>query len=396
MKPRLLTAYLIRDAGYYPVVTLTGPRQSGKTTLARAAFPSHQYLSLELIDQRRFAQEDPRGFLDGIKGPAILDEVQHVPDLMSYIQAAVDEDPAPGRFVLTGSQNFLLMGKVAQTLAGRCGILNLLPFSRAELEAQPQPSPDVPPALFDNSETRLDLWPTLHAGFYPRIHDQGIPPEVWLADYVQTYVERDVRSLSNIGDLNQFGRFLSLCAGRAAQLLNYSGLASDAGISVDTARRWISVLSTSFVLFLLPPHHRNFNKRVIKSPKLYFYDTGLLCHLLGIRQADQIPNHPLRGAIFENHVVAETAKAYLHHRRTPPIYFWRDSTGHEIDLLIEEAGDLYPVEIKSGQTVSAEMLHGLRWWTDLAGRPSTCAMLIHGGGERQTRQGISVRPWFGI
>ena len=353
-------------------------------------------LSLELIDQRRFAQEDPRGFLAQLDGPAILDEIQHVPDLLSFIQAAVDEDPAPGRFVLTGSQNFCSWQRFTQTLAGRCGILNLLPFSRAELEDQPQAEPVHPPDLFGNTATGLDLWPTLRNGFYPRIHDQGIPPEIWLPDYVQTYIERDVRSLSNIGDLNLFSRFLVLCAGRAAQLLNYSNLASDCGIAVDTARRWISVLNTSFIVFLLLPHHRNFNKRVIKSPKLYFYDTGLLCHLLGIREAAQIPTHPLRGAIFENYVIAETAKAYRHHRRTPPLFFWRDRTGHEIDLLIEEAGRLYPVEIKSGADRVRDMLAGLRWWCGLSGQPLESATLIHGGQERYTRNGVAVRPWFGV
>lgn len=249
---------------------------------------------------------------------------------------------------------------------------------------------------FSNTHSGLDLWPALHAGFYPRIHDRSIPSEVWLEDYVRTYIERDVRSLTNIGDLNLFSRFLSLCAGRATQLLNYSGLASDCGISVDTARRWISVLNTSFIVFLLPPHHRNFNKRVIKSPKLYFYDTGLLCNLLGIRQADQILNHPLRGAIFENHVISETAKAYLHHRRTPPLFFWRDQTGHEIDLIVEEAGELYPVEIKSGQTISSDMLDSLLWWLRLSGRPPGCATLIYGGNQIQNRQDIAVRPWFAV
>jgi predicted AAA+ superfamily ATPase len=393
---RLLKDYLVRDAGYYPVITLTGPRQSGKTTLAQAAFPSHQYLSLEPIDQRGFAREDPRGFLDQLKAPAVLDEIQHVPELLSYIQTAVDQDPTPGRFVLTGSQNFLLMSQVAQTMAGRCGILNLLPFSRAELEAQPQPEPGTPPGLFGNPRTGLELWQTLHAGFYPRIHAQHIPPQVWLPDYVQTYIERDVRSLSNIGDLNLFARFLALCAGRAAQLLNYSGLAADCGISVDTARRWLSVLNTSFIVFLLPPHHRNFNKRIIKSPKLYFYDTGLLCHLLGIREAAQISTHPLRGALFENHVVSETAKAYLHHRRTPPLFFWRDRTGHEIDLVIDDAGFLYAVEIKSAQTLSGDMLDSLLWWSRLAGQPADTATLIYGGNEGFTRRGVAVRPWFGV
>jgi len=315
---------------------------------------------------------------------------------LSYIQAAVDLDPAPGRFVLTGSQNVLLMSKVAQTMAGRCGILNLLPFSRAELEDQQQPEPGSPSDLFGSPHKGLELWQTLHTGFYPRIHDRHIPPQVWLADYLQTYIERDVRSLSNIGDLSLFSRFLALCAGRAAQLLNYSGLAADTGISVDTARRWLSVLNTSFIVFLLPPNHRNFNKRVMKSPKLYFYDTGLLCHLLGIREAAQIPTHPLRGALFENHVVSETAKAYLHHRRTPPLFFWRDRTGHEIDLIIDDAGRLYAVEIKSGQTLSGDMLDSLLWWTHLTEQPPETATLVFGGDQAFTRRGVSVRPWFGI
>jgi len=396
MLKRLLDIYLLRDARHYPVLTLTGPRQSGKTTLARATFPSHRYVSLEQLDQRGFAREDPLGFLAQFQGPVIIDEIQHVPDLLSYIQVAVDEDPSPGRFILTGSHNFLLMSRVSQTLAGRCGVLNLMPFSRAELEGQKQAEPDTAPALFSNRTTRLQLWQTLRTGFYPRIHDRQIPPEVWLADYIQTYIERDVRSLSNIGDLNAFERFLALCAGRAAQLLSYSGLASDCGISVDTARRWISVLKTSFIVFLLPPHHRNFNKRVVKSPKLYFYDTGLLCQLLGIRETDQIVSHPLRGAIFENYVVAEVAKAYLHHRRTPPLFFWRDRTGHEVDLLIEKATLLYPVEIKSGNTMSPDMLDGLLWWAKLAGLPPDAATLIYGGDDAFTRNKVAVRPWFSV
>lgn len=396
MIKRFLETYLLRDARYYPVLTLTGPRQSGKTTLARATFASHRYVSLEQVDQRQFAQEDPRGFLARFPGPVIIDEAQHVPDLLSYIQGAVDEDPAPGRFILTGSHNFLLMSRVSQTLAGRCGILNLMPFSRAELEGQEQGEPTSTASLFSNRTTRLTLWQILRTGFYPRIHDRQIPPEVWLPDYIQTYLERDVRSLSNIGNLDVFARFLALCAGRAGQLLNYSGLASDCGISVDTARRWVSVLTASFIVFLLPPHHRNFNKRVVKSPKLYFYDTGLLCHLLGIREDAQIVSHPLRGAIFENYVIAEVAKAYLHHRRMPPIFFWRDRTGHEIDLLIEEAGLLSPVEIKSGNTMSSDMLDGLLWWSRLAGVPPDAGTLVYGGDDSFTRNAVPVRPWFAI
>ena len=396
MIKRFLETYLLRDARHYPVLTLTGPRQSGKTTLARATFTSHRYVSLEQVDQRRFAREDPLGFLAQFHRPVIIDEVQQVPDLLSYIQGVVDEDPSPGRFILTGSHNFLLMSRVSQTLAGRCGILNLMPFSRAELEGQKQAEPGTAAGLFSNRTTRLPLWQTLRTGFYPRIHDRQIPPEVWLPDYIQTYIERDVRNLSNIGDLDRFERFLALCAGRAAQLLSYSGLASDCGISVDTARRWLSVLKTSFIIFLLPPHHRNFNKRVLKNSKLYFYDTGLLCQLLGIREASQIVSHPLRGPIFENHVVAEVAKAYLHHRRTPPIFFWRDRTGHEIDLLIEEGNLLYPVEIKSANTMSPDMLDGLLWWVTLAGLPPDAGTLVYGGNDAFTRNKVPVRPWFAV
>jgi hypothetical protein len=288
------------------------------------------------------------------------------------------------------------MSRVSQTLAGRCGILNLMPFSRAELEGQKQGEPGRAASLFSNRTTRLNLWQTLRMGFYPRIHDRRIPPEIWLPDYIQTYIERDVRSLSNIGSLDTFARFLALCAGRAGQLLNYSGLALDCGISVDTARRWISVLTASFIVFLLPPHHRNFNKRVVKSPKLYFYDTGLLCHLLGIREDPQIVSHPLRGAIFENYVVAEVAKAYLHHRRIPPLFFWRDRTGHEVDLLIEEAGLLSPVEIKSGNTMSSDMPDGLLWWAKLADLPPEAGILVYGGDEAFTRNTVPVRPWFAV
>lgn len=396
MLPRTLSYYLLRDAQYYPIVTVTGPRQSGKTTLVKAAFPEHEYVSLEETEPRFFARENPREFLKRYAGPVIIDEAQRVPELFSYIQTAVDEDDFGGRFVLTGSQNFLLMEQVSQSLAGRCGICNLLPFGRAELEEQEKPLPEGPESLFSNRTTRLDLWETVYRGFYPRIHDKQIPPEVWLSDYVQTYLERDVRTLVNIGDMERFERFLMLTAGRAGQLLNFAALADASGISLDTAKRWISVLKTGFIVFLVQPNHRNFNKRIIKSPKLYFYDTGLVCHLLKIRNPEQARTHPLRGALFENLIMAETVKAYIHHRLQPPVYFWRDQTGHEIDLLLDTGDALYPVEIKSSQTVSSSMFDTLRWWCGRAELPLSGATLVYGGDEYQSRNEISVRPWFTV
>ncbi|MFO7730081.1 MAG: ATP-binding protein [Spirochaetia bacterium] len=396
MIKRALFSYLTRDAGYYPILTITGPRQSGKTTLVKAAFPSHEYVSLEETDMRLFAGDDPRGFLDRYPGPVVIDEAQRAPELFSYLQAAVDLDAAPGRFILTGSQNFLLMEKVSQSLAGRTGILHLLPFERAELEGNLHASPDKPGALFTNKSSALNLWDTIYSGYYPRIHDSSIPPEVWLPDYIRTYIERDVRSLVNIGELERFERFLSLAAGRTGQILNYSSLANDCGIALDTAKRWLSVLKAGFIIFLLPPHHRNFNKQVIKSPKLYFYDTGLVCHLLGIRSPEQARSHPLRGALFENLIIAEAHKIYTHHRMKPPLYFWRDRTGHEIDLLLDEGGKLFPVEIKSGQTVSPNMFNSLSWWCAHTGTPLSSATLVYGGTDFQTRHETALRPWFSL
>lgn len=394
MKKRTLHAYLQRDAKYYPILTITGPRQSGKTTLVKAAFPEYEYVSLEEMDMRQFARDDPRGFLDRYPGPVIIDEAQRVPDLSSYIQSAVDRDAAPGRFILTGSQNFLLMEKVSQSLAGRTGILHLLPFERAELEGKLRIPPDKPGDLFTNTSSALDLWTTIYSGYYPRIHDSSIPPEVWLPDYIRTYIERDVRSLVNIGDLERFERFLTLTAGRTGQILNYSSLANDCGIALDTAKRWISVLKAGFILFLLPPHHRNFNKRIIKSPKLYFYDTGLACHLLGIKSPEQAHSHPLRGALFENLIIAEVNKIYTHHRMKPPISFWRDRTGHEIDLLLDTGGKLFPVEIKSGKTLSSGMFSSLTWWCAQAEMPRDSATLVYGGTDFRKQNDMNLRPWF--
>jgi uncharacterized protein len=396
MIARHLARHLRRDAKFYPIVTLTGPRQSGKTTLARACFPDYTYVSLEDIDQREFAVEDPRGFIERYGESVIIDEAQRAPDLFSYLQTAVDKDDRPGRFVLTGSQNLLLMERISQSLAGRSGILHLLPFSRSELEQQEPLAKGDPEAIFGNSVSGLDCWRLIRSGFYPRIHERGIPPEIWLNDYLRTYVECDVRALVNVGDQETFERFLRLCAGRTGQLLNFAALGADCGIAPDTARRWISVLKTSFVVFLLRPHHENFNKRIIKSPKLYFYDTGLACALLGIRTDDQLFTHPARGALFENFIISEVVKAYTHDRRDPPLSFWRDQTGHEIDLLIEEAGQLYPVEIKSGATIKASHLEGLQRWNRLTGTPVENSRLIHSGAETRRQQDIAVCPWYAV
>lgn len=398
MLKRTLESTLRRTARQYPVVTLTGPRQSGKTTLVRQAFPRHDYASLEDPDQRAFALEDPRGFLDQFSGSAILDEVQRAPDLFSYVQTRVDEDDAPGRFVLSGSQNFLLLKSVSQSLAGRCAILHLLPFSLAELEGRrPIKIESIGRRLPQGqSRKKADVMQTMFRGFYPRIHDKRLDPARWLRDYYQTYVERDVREIVNVGDIESFGRFIRLCAGRNGQLLNLSSLANDCGITHTTARRWLSILEASFLVVLLRPHHRNFSKRLIKTPKLYFLDSGLLCYLLRIRSPADLRLHALRGGIFEGFVVAEMLKNYLHSGREPDLYFWRDSAGHEIDMLIERGQELTPVEIKSGQTVASDFFDGIRFWRKLVDDAGAPAALVYAGDRSFRRDGVTVYAWSNL
>ncbi len=407
--PRLLAPTLLSRASQYPVVTLTGPRQSGKTTLVRAAFPEHAYASLEDPELRQFATADPRGFLGQFRGPVILDEVQRTPDLFSYIQVLADEDGRPGRFILSGSQNFLLLRSISQSLAGRTAVLHLLPLSLAELRRRPPfplerlgrgllEAPETPktpeaPEPAAGGESALDLWETLFRGFYPRIHDRGLPPEVWLADYVRTYVERDVRELLNVVDLESFGRFLRLAAGRSGQLLNLTSLANDCGVTHTTARRWLSILEASFLIALLRPHHANFGKRLIKTPKLYFLDTGLLCYLLRLRSPEELRFHAARGPLFESLVVADLIKTSLHQGREPDLYFWRDSTGHEIDVLLDQGAALVPLEIKSGETVTADFFAGLTWFRNLAGAAGTPAALVYAGARTFEQQGVKVYSW---
>lgn len=398
MIERLLAPKLRQAARHFPVVTLTGPRQSGKTTLVRTVFASHDYVSLEPPDHRRFAIEDPRGFLGQFDRPVILDEAQRAPDLFSYIQGMVDERPGrTGRFILTGSQNFLLLQSISQSLAGRCAVLHLLPLSQAEILGRnplPIPAwgrelPKAPPA------PSAGLMETLCAGAYPRIHDRRLAPRDWLAGYYQTYLERDVRNVLNVGDMEAFGRFVRLCAGRCGQLLSLSGLAEDCGISHTSARRWLSVLEASFIIALLRPHHRNFGKRIIKSPKLYFLDTGLLCYLLEIRSSKELLHRAERGAVFESFVVSELYKNYTHRGEQPRLHFWRDIGGREVDVLLDQGTELTPVEVKSGQTIAPGFFDGLAHWRALAGE-ETPAALVYGGEEMYRRKGVCVYPWHVI
>ena len=316
MVPRTLVGPIKSAVRSFPVLTVTGPRQSGKTTLLRATFPDYTYVNLEALDQRRLAEEDPRGLINRhIERGIVIDEAQRVPDVFSYVQTIVDEHDVLGKVILSGSQHFLLLEQVTQSLAGRAMILHLHPFSVVEL----------PKTLVNPVDS------TLFSGMYPPLHDRRIEPAIFYPTYIQSYVERDVRSVRNVTDLSAFSRFLQLCAGRIGSLLNVSSLANELGLDHKTVRAWLSVLEASFVVFLLPPYHRNFNKRVVKQPKLYFYDTGLACSLLGLESENQLASHYLRGSIFENFVIAEYRKIITHTGRRPHIYFLRDSSGTEVD-----------------------------------------------------------------
>ncbi len=379
MLNRAAATALRRLARYYPLVALTGPRQSGKTTLARATFPRKPYVSLEDLDVREFAERDPRGFLAQFPSGAVLDEAQRVPGLFSYLQSIVDRDRAAGRFVLTGSQQFGLFSGITQSLAGRVGLIHLLPFTFGELGEK-----NAPPTV------EHLLW----QGLYPPVIDRRIPPTNWYADYVATYVERDVRQLINVRDLNAFRRFVRMCAARTAQLLNLSSLASDCGITHNTARAWISVLEASYIVHLLPPYHRNFGKRLIKSPKLYFADTGLAAALAGIREAGELLIHPMRGALFETWVIAELLKHRFNRAQLADIYFWRDSSGNEVDAVIERGARLHALEVKSGKTIAADYLVGLERFSRIAENPK--ASLVYAGDAGQRRSHAAIFGWRDI
>ena len=379
MIPRQAQPTLLQLAKGYPILALTGPRQSGKTTLARTTFPDRPYVSLEDPDTRTFAEEDPRGFLARYPDGAILDEAQRGPALFSYLQTRVDTDQRMGQFVLTGSQQFGLLSNITQTLAGRVGLIQLLPFALQE--------------LLDAGAPVGSLDDLLWAGLYPPLHDRNLAPEQWFANYVMTYVERDVRQLIEVQNLSLFQRFLRMCAARCGQLLNMSSLANDCGVSHKTIGAWLSVLEAGYIVFLLQPHHQNFGKRLVKTPKLYFHDTGLAAHLMGIRDTAHLSIHSARGALFENFVISELMKRRYNQGLASNLYFWRNNTGEEVDVVIEEGEKLMPVEIKSGQTFTSDFLTGLNKWARYAGDKALPAHLVYGGDENMTRRGVSVHSW---
>jgi hypothetical protein len=381
MIERDIAPVLRRLAGQYPVVTLTGPRQSGKTTLARSEFAHLPYASLEDPDTRRFALEDPRGFLAQHAAGAVLDEIQRAPELASYLQALVDADPQPGRFVLTGSQQFELMTQVWQSLAGRTALLRLLPLTLSEVRR------------LRGAQAPQDLASTLLHGFLPRIHDRVLDPSQALADYFSTYVQRDLRQLAAVQDLQRFERFVRLCAGRTGQLLHLSQLGNDAGVSHATARVWIDLLQTSCIVHLLPPWFTNSGKRLVKSPKLYFVDVGLACWLLGLHRAEQVVRDPLWGALFENLVVMEALKDQLNAGQAPRMYFYRDSEGNEVDLLLPAGHAFQAVEIKAGATVNPDYFKGLKTFAAHQGGAMAGGCVVYGGERGEPRSNWPVHSW---
>ncbi len=382
---RLIAPYLKSLAAQFPAVAVMGPRQSGKTTLVRQTFPDYEYVTLEDIDKKMAAKEDPRDFLASYthKKGLIIDEIQEVPELLSYMQGVIDAAYRPGFFILTGSQHFLMYEKITQTLAGRIALLTLLPLSVAELKEA-----DL---LVDNCDALL------LKGFYPRLYAQKISVREWCMNYISTYVEKDVRQVLGINDVVAFQRFLKLCAARVGNLINYSDLARDCDISPNTAKAWLSVLETSFVIKMLSPYYKNFNKRVIKSPKLYFYDSALVCALLNIRTVEELSVHPIRGVLFESFAVSEMFKYNFNNNEQPALYFWRDVQGHEIDVVVEKTfGTVIPIEIKARKTVTNDFFKGLHDWFEITEQPGLTSYVIYSGDENMKRKNGHIFPWYEI
>ncbi len=379
---RSITEKLRYFSTKYPVVTITGPRQSGKSTLIKNTFPDYNYITLEDPDILLMIKDDPRLFLKNFPDTTIIDEAQRFPEIFSYLQGHIDKSSKNGMYILSGSHNFLLMEGISQTLAGRTAILKLLPLSYRELEL--------------NDIAINDIDTLIYSGLYPRIFDQSLQPEEFYPFYIQTYIERDVRMLKNISDLNLFVRFIKLCAGRIGQLLNLSAISNECGISQPTAKSWLSTLEASYIIYLLKPHHKNFNKRLVKTPKLYFYDTGLACSLLGLRSPEQLRTHYLRGELFENYIITECLKSWFNDVKEPDFYFWRDNTGNEVDLLIEDASSLKAIEIKSGATFREDFFKGVSYWKKLSNNKDNS--VVYGGNlSMTTKYGklVSWKDWMG-
>ncbi|MFC2151807.1 ATP-binding protein [Bacteroidota bacterium] len=363
--------------GKFKVVAVTGPRQSGKTTLVKFVFPDKPYVTLENPDNRQFSIDDPRGFLSQFSEGAILDEIQRSPLLFSYLQEIVDNNALPGQFILTGSNNFLLNEQITQSLAGRVGSLNLFPFSLKEIKKYNLP--------FSENDFILN-------GFYPPVYDQNIGVQEWIPNYIRTYIERDVRQLKNISDLLIFEKFMRLLAGRTGQELNYSSLSVEVGVDIKTIQSWLSILVSSYIVYLLPPFYKNYNKTIVKRPKLYFYDTAIACSLLGIRKIEHLQSHPARGALFECLIVSEIIKQQNNTGKNESLYFWRDKTGREIDLIIDKTSYFIPVEIKLGKTIHNEFFKNLRYWLKLTGEKH--GKIIYAGDDKQNRsEGIEIVSW---
>ena len=363
---------------YFPVVSLNGPRQSGKSTLLKNAFPKLPYITLENPDDLAIALSDPRRFLDGYPKGVIIDEVQNAPQLFSYIQGIVDINKKI-KFVLSGSQNFLMNQHISQTLAGRVGLITLLPLSLPEMKAA---------GLLKDSFSQV-----AYTGFYPRLYDKKIPPSLFYPSYLQTYVQRDVLQLIKVTDASLFTKFIRLLAGRVGQLVNLSSLSNDTGVTVNTIKAWISVLEASYIILSLKPHHENFAKRLVQQPKIYFYDTGLLCYLLGIQNPKQVDTHFARGGIFENMVIIDLLKNKLNNAQQGSLFFWRDKHGKEVDCIIESAGSLYPIEIKSSLTKSLHFFSELNYYKELAKNKSKKSFVVYGGKEIVETKNGSMLPW---
>lgn len=375
---RQATETVLRLAKGFPIVGLTGPRQSGKTTLARTAFPDKTYISLENPDEREFAESDPKRFLQRFEKGAILDEVQRCPALLSWLQGVVDARKVMGDFVLTGSSQFELLSGITQSLAGRVGRVELLPLSQNEL-IQSHKFPEA-------------LEVMLYQGSYPALYDRDLTVNDWFANYVATYLERDVRQLIAVRDLTQFQRFVRMCAARSGQLLNLASLGADCGISAVTARDWLTVLEASYLVIRIQPYHQNFGKRLVKTPKLYFLDVGLMAWLLGIHQAEAIEAHAMRGALFETYVVGELLKSRYNHGKPNDLYFWRDNVGHEVDVLFETSQGLQAVEIKSGATFASDWPVTANKWRKFSGE-SLNPIIIYGGSESYRKENCELVSW---